>query len=155
MKKIVFTILVVTCALATHAQVSKDEYKTMIDSAINIKYAQYKQPNKNQSNAYYLENLYLLNEQDQSLNYLPSSGKFKTISVYDERNRKILSKGIYAWKVFTTLNRNKFTVTIIDFYITYKKHNYRFGNGGGSEAVFEYNCDQNNWKLISSENKGN
>lgn len=148
-------MLVLISSLGCYAQQSKDEYKTMIDSVINIKYAAFKAASKNQNSKYYLENLYLLNEQDQPLNYLPSSSKFKVITVYDERNRKVVAKGIYAWKVFPVLNKNHFTVTIVDFYITYKNHNYNFANGGGSKTIFEYDCDQNNWKILSSENKGN
>lgn len=154
MKKILFTILVLTCALAVHAQASKDEYKSMTDSAINIKYVQYKKGTTNQNKDYF-ENLYLINEQDQPLNYLPSSRRFKSINVYDDRNKKILSKGIYAWKAFAALNKNRFKITIIDFFITYKNHNYNFANGGGSETVFEYDCDKGIWKLVSSETKGN
>ena len=148
-----FIVLILIFASRVNAQQSKDEYKTMIDSAIIIKYNAYKVANQN--NKYHVNNLYLLNDQDQTLNYLPSSSKFKAIAVYDDRNRKVITKGIYAWKVFTSLNHNRFTITIVDFYITYKSHNYNFGNGGGSTTIFEYECDTKNWKLISYENKGN
>ncbi len=154
MKKIVFTILVLACTLTVYAQKNTDESKIMIDSAINIKYVKYKEATKNQ-NIDYFENLYLINEQNQPLNYLASASRFKSISIYDDRNRKILAKGIQAWKVFTTINKNKFVVTIIDFNITYKNHNYNFGNGGGSQIVFEYDCQNDNWKLVSSQTKGN
>jgi hypothetical protein len=155
MKKILFAIVVLACTLRVHAQTSKDEYRVMIDSAINIKYAEYKAATKNQTNANYLENLYLINEQNQPLNYLTSSGKFKSISVYDDRNRKLLSKGIYAWKVLPALNKNRLIVDIVDFFITYKNHNYNFANGGGSETVFEYDCGKGTWILISTKTKGN
>ncbi|MDB5115061.1 MAG: hypothetical protein JWQ79_553 [Mucilaginibacter sp.] len=145
---------VLVCCSKVYAQ-QKDEYKTMIDSAITIKYTQFQEATKKLNNKDYIENLYLLNEQDQPLNYLPSSSKFKFITVYDDRNRKVITKGIYAWKVFTSLNQNHFTVTIVDFYITYKNHNYNFANAGGSKTIFEYQCDQKDWKLLSSENKGN
>ena len=155
MKKVFFIGLILISALRVCAQPSKDEYKTMIDSAISLKYAAFKAAGKNQNNKYYFENLYLINEQDQPLNYLSASNKFKFITVYDERNRKAIAKGIYAWKVLTTLNQNHLTVIILDLYITYKNHNYNFSNSGGSKTIFEYECDQNNWKLLSSENKGN
>jgi hypothetical protein len=155
MKKILFTIVVLACTFRVHAQTSKDEYNAMIDSAINMRYVEYKVATKNQNNAHYLENLYLINEQNQPLNYLPSSRRFKSISVYDDRNRKLFIKGIYAWKVLAALNKNRFVVNTIDFYITYKKHNYNFANGGGSETVFEYDCATGTWKLISTKTKGN
>lgn len=150
MKRLSFIMIALTCALTVHAQQSKDDYKTMVDSAVTIMYTQVFETSKKQHN----EHLYLLNEQDQPLNYIPSSSKFKLINLYDDQNRKIIKEGIYAWKVFTTLNKNKFVITIVDFYITYKDHNYSFGNGGGSTTVFEFFCDKNEWRLISFKNQG-
>lgn len=147
-------MILLAYVLAVHAQQSKDDYNSMVDSAIIIKYTQLLETSKKQNNEYYIENLYLLNEQDQPLNYVSFNGKFKFINIYDDRNRKVLSKGIYAWKVLTALNSNKFVVTIINFYITYKNRNYDFSNGGGTRTVFEYSCDEAKWKLISSENRG-
>lgn len=154
MKKVSLLVIVSCFVALVKAQTSNDALKIMIDSAIKIKYNRYQQAKKNLSKDY-LENLYLINEQNQALDYLPSSNKFKPINIYDHRNKKILSKGIYAWKVFTKINGNKFIVTIIDFYITYKKNNYDFGNGGGSTIVFNYNCEKAKWNLVSSETKGN
>lgn len=154
MRKAFFLMIILACALTAHAQQSKDDYNAMVDSAIIIKYKQLLETSRTQNNEYYLENLYLLNEQDQPLNYVSSSGKFKFINIYDDRNRKLLSKGIYAWKVHTALNKNKFVVTIINFYITYKKRNYGFSNGGGARTVFEYSCDEDKWRLVTSENRG-
>jgi len=147
-----FIMGVFLCCFKANAQEKQDECKHMIDSAIKLKYALLqKAPGKNDN---YLENLYLLNEQDQPLNYLNSSNKFKFIRVYGNQSRKILAKGIYAWKVFTTLNQNQFTIKIIEFYITYKNHNYSFGNGGGSKTIFEFDCNQHKWLMLSSENSG-
>ncbi|WP_142686760.1 hypothetical protein [Chitinophaga polysaccharea] len=154
MKRLFFILIVLSCVLTVHAQQGKDDYKIMVDSAITIKYTQYLDTSKKRNSEYYLENLYLLNEQDQPLNSVSSSNKFKFINVYDDRNRKVLSKGIYAWKVFTTLNKNKFVITIINLYITYKKRNYDFSSGGGSQTVYEYSCDEGKWRLITSENWG-
>ncbi|MFX1704043.1 hypothetical protein PV783_08815 [Chitinophaga sp. CC14] len=154
MKVAFFITIILVCVLRVHAQQNKDDYKTMVDSAIAMKYTPLLEASKKQKREYYLENLYLLNEHDQPLSYVSSDSKFKFINIYDERNRKILSKGIYAWKVFTALNKNKFVVTIINFYITYKSRNYSFSNGGGAEAVFEYSCDENKWKLITFDNQG-
>lgn len=154
MKKIFFTVSILAYCFKVDAQQNKDEYKLMVDSAISIMYTQYSDVIKKQNTDYYLNNLYLLNEQNLPLNYVSSSDKFKFINVYDAQNRKVLSKGIYAWKVFTTLRKNQFTINIVDFYITYKNHNYNFSNGGGSTTVFEYSCDDGKWQLITSENRG-
>ncbi|MBS0030025.1 hypothetical protein ACTJJ0_21300 [Chitinophaga sp. 22321] len=154
MKKIFFIVSILAYCFKADAQQNKDEYKLMVDSAISIMYTQYSDVIKKQNTDYYLNNLYLLNEQNLPLNYVPSSDKFKLMNVYDAQNRKVLSKGIYAWKVFTTLRKNQFTINIVDFYITYKNHNYNFSNGGGSTTVFEYSCDDGKWRLITSKNRG-
>ncbi len=157
MRKILLIAGMLVCVLNVHAQQNKDEFRTMIDSAVNIKYTLLADAIKKGNNKDYFENLYLLNEQDQPLNYLYTANKLKLkfISVYDKRSRRTIEKGIRAWKVFTALNRNQFVITITDFYITYKNHNYNFANGGGSKTIFEYNCEENKWKLITSQNKGN
>lgn len=157
MKKVLLIAGMLVCGLNVHAQQNKDEFRTMIDSAVNIKYTQLAAAVNKGNNKDYFENLYLLNEQDQPLNYLCTANKLKLkfISVYDNRSRKTIEKGIYAWKVFTALNKNQFVITITDFYITYKNHNYNFANGGGSKTIFEYICEENKWKLITSQNKGN
>jgi len=154
MKRVFFILGILVYSLKLHAQQSNDEYKTMIDSAIKIKYAQLQDASKRLNNKYYFEKLYLLNEQDRALNYLNSSNKFKLIDVYDAQNRKTISKGIYAWKILTVLNKNQFKVSIMDFYITYKNHNYNFSNSGGSEAIFEYNCGEEVWKLVGFKTSG-
>lgn len=154
MKKIFFIVSILAYCFKADAQQNKDEYKLMVDSAISIMYTQYSDVIKKQNTDYYLNNLYLLNEQNLPLNNVPSSDKFKLMNVYDAQNRNVLSKGIYAWKVFTTLRKNQFTINIVDFYITYKNHNYNFSNGGGSTTVFEYSCDDGKWRLISSKNQG-
>lgn len=157
MKKVFLIVGMLVCGLIVHAQQNKDEFKVMIDSAVNIKYTQLADAIKKGNNKDYFINLYLLNEQDQPLNYLYTANKpkFKSISIYDNQNRKTVEKGINAWKVFTVLNKNQFVITITDFYITYKNHNYNFANGGGSKTIFEYNCEENKWKLITSQNIGN
>lgn len=154
MKKVFFIVSILAYCFKANAQQSEDEYKSMVDSAISIMYTRYSDVIKKQNRDYYLNNLYLLNEQNQPLNYVPSSRKFKLINVYDDQNRKIIKEGINAWKVFTVLNKNRFVVSIVDFYITYKGHNYNFANGGGSTTIFEYFCDKNEWRLISFENRG-
>lgn len=154
MKKLVLTVIVFIFSLTIYAQEKSDESKIMIDSAVKIKYIKYMEASKNQ-NTDYLENLYLIDEQDQPLNYLSSSSKLKSIQIYDDRNKKILTKGIHAWKVFTKIDKNKFIVNIVDFHITYRSHNYNFSNGGGSQTIFEYDCQNDKWRLISSQLRGN
>lgn len=126
-------ILSLFFSLSMYAQ-CKDDYKTMIDSVITIKskyeYDWYvKETNKKYPNNFlekinksnykeYIENIYLLDS-----NYLPyfydnskSKIKFKSINIYDKRNRKILKKGEYgidAWIVKPVLNGNVLTISIL------------------------------------------
>lgn len=104
MKKIIFIIIISTCTLKASAQKSIDEYKLMVDSAININYLKYQQFSKILV-ADYFESLYLINEQNLALDYLPLSKKFKTINILDKRNEKLVSRGICVWKVYTELDR--------------------------------------------------
>lgn len=158
MRNGMLVLIFLVCRLDIYAQIRKDELKIMVGSAVNITYSKLemlyrKSPN---NNGRYLENLYLLNEQNLPLTYLDSAtkSKFKYISIYDSRSKKILNRGINAWKVSTTLDKNKFTVYIIDFSIKYRKNNYSFSNGGGSETIFQYDCNEGKWKLMSSEYNG-
>jgi hypothetical protein len=153
MKRIFFGMILLICCLTLRAQQAKDEFKTMVDSAISIKYSHLIETSKSMDDNY-INNLYLMDEQNQPLNYLYKPKKFKFIEVFNSRNTKIITKGIYAWKVFTNLKGNEFVINIVDFYITYKKHNYNFSNGGVSKTIFRYSCDENKWKLISSINSG-
>jgi hypothetical protein len=126
-----------------------DDYKKMVDSAIII---QTTLPvfSSGKGNVYLIdqsnEPYILLSDKDQL--------KFKTISIYSKENRSIIKKGIKAWKVVPMLNKNKLTVHIVDFAITYKNKKYNFSNGGGAEVIFEYSCDQDKWVLVKSSWSG-
>jgi hypothetical protein len=128
----------------------------MVDSAINIKYVQVISTDKNGSLDSYFDDLYLINEQNQPLDYVSVSNnlKLRQMNIYDKGNRKILKKGINVWKVLTILNKNMLEVKVIDFRITYKNNGYHFSNGGGAIAIFEFSCDEGRWKLNSFRNKG-
>jgi len=154
MYKTVFVFFCVSISCAKINAQQKNDYNSMLDSAINLRYNQFTAATRN-SDKNYFENLYRINEEDQSFNNLTSSKKFKSINIYYIHNRDVLRHGIYAWKVFTTLNKNHLLVTIISYFITYKSHNYNFANGGGSKTIFEYDCSEGGWKLISNENSGN
>lgn len=145
MKRIFLLLVVLSLSSGVWAQQVKDDFTTMVDSAVNIMY---------KADDAARENLYLLNEQNQPLTGLRSSGKFKLINIYDDRNHKKMTEGIDAWKVLTVLNQNRFTVTLIKYHITYKNRNYNFVNMGGATTVFEYECDRNNWRLVSSKVNG-
>ena len=155
MKKIILFSGLIFCFLRASGQETKDELKKMIDSAIAIKYSLLIKANKNGSNNDYINNLYLIDQQNNPISYLDKSSKFKYIEIYDRRNRKTMKSGIYAWKVFTVLNGDELVITIVDFYITYMKHNYNFSNSGGSKTIFKYSCTENGWKLVDSKYKGN
>jgi hypothetical protein len=155
MKILFCTISTLVLATSIKAQSQKDEFKLMIDSAISISYRKNEELNREINISAHSQIFYLLDERNRPLDYLPSSREFKFIDIYNHRNRKLISKGIYAWKVFPTLNKNQFVVTVVDFYITYKNHNYNFANGGGTKTIFEYDCERKMWVMIMSESNGN
>ena len=155
MKKVISVVIFLTVPFFIYAQSEKDDLKIMIDTAIQIKYLPFvhnlKAAGEDQGD------LYLIDEQNRPLNYLhlPDSFKLRFINILDIGNRTIMKKGVHAWKVFTKLTKNQFVVSIIDFRIKYTgNNNYDFSNGGGAEAVFEYDCSENKWKLVSSQDRG-
>ena len=97
-----------------------------------------------------IENTYIIDE-DGNPKYLDVQSKinFKYLNIYEKRNRKILRKGIEAWKVLYKLKGSLLTVTIIDFTIRYRDGIYHFINKGGIEAKYEYSCEENKWVKIS------
>lgn len=151
MKYLFLIIFSLAYCVKTKAQAgSNNDLLKMIDSAITIKCSRVSDTGN------FFSNLYLLNEQDQPLDFLPSFKKFgfKSIRIYDQQSKKTLKKGINAWKVLTILNGNKLEIRIIDFLITYKDKNYNFSNGGGAIVIFEFSCNEQVWKLISSQDRG-
>ena len=140
-----------------YSQSQEDEYKKMIDSAINL----YAQDYLKVSGHLYTgvsdrKSLYLIDQRDFPYKYtgMPISIIFKTIDLACAGNRNVLKHGIHAWKIIPFLKSNKITVRIIDFLITYKNNSYNFANGGGSEIVFEYLCTDNKWVIVKTKNQG-
>ena len=127
-------------------QSGANDYKKMIDSAIEMQSALLKGK----------ENIYLIdhNNQPYILESDKEEQKFKSVSIESKENRRLIKKGIRAWKVFSVLIKNQLIVTLVDFYITYKNKNYNFLNGGGAKIIFEYSCDQKKWVLVESNWSG-
>lgn len=141
--KIIIHIVLAFVSVSAYGQ-TKNDYKIMIDSAIAMQKAMYR------------PDIYLIDEKDQP--YISTSDdlgkKFKYISLYEIKNRKLLKEGINAWKIFPILNGNRMTINIIDFVITYRKNNYAFGNRGGATVIFEYSCNSNKWILLNTKWSG-
>jgi hypothetical protein len=140
-----------------YSQSQEDEYRKMIDSAINLKVQDYfKVPGNLSTGGADKKSLYLIDENNFPYKYtsMPMSITFKTIDMSYAGNRNVLKHGIHAWKIIPFLKSNKMTVRIIDFLITYKNNSYNFANGGGSEIVFEYLCNENKWVLVKTKNQG-
>ena len=140
--KNILLIILIFINYTSFSQGKIDEYKKMIDSAIIMQQSPSSSPEDrvihliDQNDNPYI----LMSDKDQQ--------KFKSIAVYSKENRKLIKKGIRAWKILPVLSQNKLIVTIIDFYITYKNKNYNFANGGGAKVIFEYSCDQSKWILV-------
>lgn len=144
MKKIVLVILSFFVCFIVYGQ-SKDEYKSMVDTAVILQ-TKYLDQNP------YNEDVYLIDASDRAY-YLSSDNKknkFSSIDVYDKKNKSRLKKGIHAWKILPILNGSRLTVNIVDFRVSYKNHNYHFANTGGATVVFEYQCATGKWVLINT-----
>lgn len=129
----------------------------MIDSAISIRVNEFSiQEKKANAINSLLKDLYLINENDLPYSYSSALAdvKFKYMNIYSPKSKKVLKKGISAWKILTSLTKDTFNITIIDFKITYKNGNYNYVNGGGSKTFFRYSCQENKWILIESKNSG-
>ena len=150
-------LIILFSVLKGYSQNQKNECKLMIDSAISIRVNEfYTQMKKNNAGNSLPKNLYLINENDLPYFYssLLTDIQFKYLSIYSPNSKKVLKKGIFAWKVSASLINDTFNITIIDFTSTYKKGNYNYANGGGSKTVFKYSCQENKWILIESKNSG-
>jgi hypothetical protein len=55
---------------------------------------------------------------------------------------------------YTCFKRGRITIAIIDFRITYKSNKFNYANGGGSEFVFQFSCEKNEWMLVASKTGG-
>ncbi|WP_300600714.1 hypothetical protein [Niabella sp.] len=156
MRRAIFLMLFLM-AFNSYAQ-NRNEYKVVIDSAINIKLkttaVQLSRQDKGMASS---NDYYLIDQDNRALYYsslTPNGINLKYMDVYNPKNKKILRKGIAAWKVIGSLNGNKFTVTIIDFKITYAKQNYDFSNGGGSMTQFQFSCKENRWLFLNQSASG-
>lgn len=155
--KMRLVIILLFFFLNGYTQKRDDDYKKMIDSAISIKAIQlFELAPKTINGSISKTSLYLINEDDLPYKYSSTFENiiFRYIDVYKTKNKKILKKGIFAWKILTSLKNDTFIVTIIDFTITYKKRNYKYANGGGAKTTFQYSCQENKWILRESTSSG-
>jgi len=148
-------LIVLNCG---YAQEKENEYKMMIDSAVSLKSKELliSYEGKPQGSEPTRGNLYLINENNMPYKYGGSvtALRLETINIFEAKNKNALKKGIHAWKIMPTLISNRLKISIIDFFITQKNGNYNYANGGGSETVFEYVCNENKWVLIKSKSQG-
>lgn len=154
------------------SQNNTDNYKIMLDSAIvinmNKSFEHYNQElkkdiktdnwksylsdyNNKLKNVYLIDNDYNPYSLDKDKQELY---RFKNIDLYKKQNKKLLKKGVNAWKISSNLNNNRLTISIIDFFITFDNGKYNFANGGGSTTIFEYNCNKMDWELINNITNG-
>lgn len=168
MKNILFIVLL-SVSLNLYSQDKLDDYRKLIDSSVVIKsievYKSFKEDLEKKNDTdnwkyyisnykHYIENIYLIdgNNRPYSIALSKISDiKFKQIDIYNKKNKKIIKKGIDAWKIVTTLDGNKLKIVIIDFKIIYNKGNYQFANGGGKTIIFEYLCQDKKWILTSNK----
>lgn len=148
-------ILTLLIALKAYSQDKEhNEYRTIIDSAIDIlienTYQKINEKDFNNNLVIFIvdENLKQLN-----LDNIKSKNLLKTIDVKDKKNIKLLRKGIKIWQVKPVLRGNIITVNVIYFMVSYKNKMYEFVNSGGASFTFEYFCEEERW--ITTEVKYN
>jgi hypothetical protein len=141
-----------------YAQKQENEYTKMVDSAISIKSRELLKSYESLSinNNLSKGDLYLIDENDLTYKYAGgvTGLGLKTLNIFDAKKKRILKKGIHAWKIIPALKGDSLKISIIDFFITYKNGNYKYANGGGSETIFDYLCNENKWILVKSKNRG-
>ena len=170
--KNVLLIILLCVGVNLYSQNNNDEYRKLIDSSIAIKsmetYKGFKEDLEKTNDTdnwkqyinnykHSIENIYLIDNNNHPYFitlYKSNDIKFKQIDIYHPKNKKLIKKGIDAWKIIPTLDGNRLKIVIVDFKITYNKNNYQFSNGGGSTFVYEYSCENRIWKLISSKHSG-
>src|SRR5438552_9882811 len=117
MKKLIIFIVLSLSSNILWAQKPQDDLKSMFDSTVKFTYAFIKDAAlRDNKKADFLNNIYLLDEQKEPLNYLSDSVNklFKFIDIFDRKNKKLLSKGISAWEVKGELNNNVFLIRVVD-----------------------------------------
>ena len=171
MKKLnIFLVLLFVINVYSQEKTTND-YKTLIDSSIVIKAddfhkfynEQFVKDIHTENWKYYLEklkkninSLYITSLDGSSidLSSIKTQIPLKTLNVYDQKNKRLLKKGISIWKVIPVLKGNVLTVTILDAKLTYKNNKYNFINGGGSTIIFQYSSEEKKWVLIKEEHTG-
>lgn len=168
--KSILSILFIGTYTVLYSQ--KNDYKALVDSAISIKanyeYDDYtillSKSHKNYSDSTnikakkeYFESIYLIDENNNPYFFdnTNSKIKFKTISIYDKKNRRILKKGefgIKAWKIIPILQGNELIIKIPDYNIKYE-NNLKFTTSpdGFFQITFRYVCSENKWKINNSK----
>ena len=166
----IFLVLLFTVKAYSQNRITND-YKILIDSSIVIKsnnllksYKELSVKNVNIENDKALLNkssqlnndIYVIGEDYKSvvLNKIKSEIALKTLDIYDNKNKSLLKKGVYVWKIIPMLKGDVLTITILDARMTYKNKKYNFMNGGGSTIVFQYSCEEKKWVLIKEEHTG-
>jgi len=85
---------------------------------------------------------------------LPSSineSSLEFIDVYDKGSLSDLKPGINLVSLQPiNLNGSKIEIVIINYFVSYKRGNYEFANGGGSKSIFEYSCEEKKWNLVQT-----
>ncbi|WP_152538241.1 hypothetical protein [Aquimarina megaterium] len=96
---------------------------------------------------------------DSMNNYLPENidgHKVNYINIYHKKNKKLLKKGIFVFKISPIrIKGNRILIYITDFGISRRnKKHYDFANAGGSITTFEYSCTTNKWEFIGTKHHG-
>jgi len=145
----VLMIILLSCCLSKgYSQQSGNDYKRLIDSAIGLKVKNIIEFSRNaEQKKSLLSNIYLIDENELPYSYTSTNYgvELNTINIKSQESKKILKKGITAWKIFPELKSNKLVITIILFRISYKNKLVHYSKGPGTQVIFEYSCEEKKW----------
>lgn len=153
--RILLVILLLCFLSKAYSQKTENDYKRLIDSSISLKIKNIIEfsTNIDQRNVQ-LNNIYLLDENSLPYKYLSrnDSVKFKTIDVHSKKNRKVLKKGIKAWKISAFLKNTTLKISIVYLTVTYEKRKYYYTRNNVTQVIFEYSCEEKKWIQIDFKN---
>lgn len=149
-------VILLLCFLSkAYSQKTENDYKRLIDSSISLKTKDIIQSSTNidQRNVL-LNNIYLIDENSLPYKYLSTidSIEFKTIDVHSHKNRKVLRRGIKAWKISAALKNTILKIAIVYLTVSYEKGKYYYTRNNVTQVIFEYSCGEKKWIQVEFKN---
>lgn len=148
MKKVLITLLISIYHFVLFGQEIND-LKYLLDSAYILKRKYYEYHYKYDKGEYFT----LFYGSPYSLNN--KSFNFKTIDVYNNKNKNKVKKGVTLWDIRSVkLEGTKLKIFIVDFNCILKERkHYYFANMGSFTVIFTYSVEKKKWLLESQKSQ--